>query len=91
MVLDQAVMNVSISQLVEDFDTTVTVIQGVITFYALTMAALDAHRREVGRSPGAGKRAFTGSVSLFTHRVRRSRLFHRPSHSCYWDGRFSRG
>ena len=40
MVLDQAVMNVSISQLVEDFDTTVTVIQGVITFYALTMAAL---------------------------------------------------
>jgi EmrB/QacA subfamily drug resistance transporter len=40
MVLDQAVMNVSISQLVEDFDTTVTVIQGVITFYALVMAAL---------------------------------------------------
>lgn len=40
MVLDQAVMNVSISQLVEDFDTTVTVIQGIITFYALTMAAL---------------------------------------------------
>ncbi len=40
MVLDQAVMNVSISQLVEDFDTSVTVIQGVITFYALTMAAL---------------------------------------------------
>jgi hypothetical protein len=27
MVLDQAVMNVSISQLVSDFDTTVTVIQ----------------------------------------------------------------
>ena len=40
MVLDQAVMNVSISQLVEDFDTSVNVIQGVITFYALTMAAL---------------------------------------------------
>ena len=40
MVLDQAVMNVSISQLVEDFDTTVTTIQGVITFYALVMAAL---------------------------------------------------
>ena len=27
MVLDQAVMNVAISQLVEDFDTTVTTIQ----------------------------------------------------------------
>ncbi len=40
MVLDQAVMNVAISQLVEDFDTTVTTIQAVIAFYALTMAAL---------------------------------------------------
>ena len=40
MVLDQAVMNVSISQLVEDFDTNVTTIQGVITFYSLTMATL---------------------------------------------------
>lgn len=40
MVLDSAVMNVSISQLVEDFDTTVTSIQAVITFYALVMAAL---------------------------------------------------
>jgi EmrB/QacA subfamily drug resistance transporter len=40
MVLDQSVMNVSISQLVADFDTTVTTIQAVITFYALVMAAL---------------------------------------------------
>ncbi len=40
MVLDQAVMNVSISQLVEDFDTTVTTIQAVIAFYALVMAGL---------------------------------------------------
>src|SRR5215217_6984263 len=40
MVLDQAVMNVSISQLVDDFDTEVTTIQSVITFYALVMAAL---------------------------------------------------
>ena len=31
MVLDQAVMNVAISQLVEDFDTSVPTIQGVIT------------------------------------------------------------
>ena len=38
MVLDQAVMNVAISQLVEDFDTTVTTIQGVITLYTLVMA-----------------------------------------------------
>jgi EmrB/QacA subfamily drug resistance transporter len=40
MVLDQAVMNVAISQLVEDFDTTVTTIQAVIALYALVMAAL---------------------------------------------------
>jgi EmrB/QacA subfamily drug resistance transporter len=40
MVLDAAVMNVSISQLVEDFDTDVTTIQAVITFYSLVMAAL---------------------------------------------------
>ena len=40
MVLDQAVMNVSISQLVDDFDTEVTTIQGVITLYSLVMAAL---------------------------------------------------
>ena len=30
MVLDQAVMNVSISQLVVDFETTVSTIQGVV-------------------------------------------------------------
>ena len=38
MVLDQSVMNVSISQLVADFDTTVTTIQAVITLYSLVMA-----------------------------------------------------
>jgi EmrB/QacA subfamily drug resistance transporter len=40
MVLDQAVMNVAISTLVEDFNTTVTTIQAVIAFYALVMAGL---------------------------------------------------
>ncbi|MEU6575639.1 MFS transporter [Streptomyces sp. NPDC046805] len=39
MVLDTSVMNVSISQLVDDFDTEVTAIQAVITLYALVMAA----------------------------------------------------
>ncbi|MEX1334793.1 MAG: hypothetical protein AB1Z66_05820 [Candidatus Limnocylindrales bacterium] len=38
MVLDHAVMNVSISQLVVDFDTTVTAIEGVIARYSLVMA-----------------------------------------------------
>ncbi|HET6794274.1 MAG TPA: MFS transporter [Acidimicrobiales bacterium] len=39
MVLDTAVMNVSISQLCKDFDTEVTTIQAVITLYTLVMAA----------------------------------------------------
>ncbi|MGW1890557.1 MFS transporter [Streptomyces sp. NPDC002004] len=39
MVLDTSVMNVSISRLVEDFDTDVTSIQAVITLYTLVMAA----------------------------------------------------
>ena len=38
MVLDQSVMNVSITQLVDDFDTTVSTIQAVITLYCLVMA-----------------------------------------------------
>jgi EmrB/QacA subfamily drug resistance transporter len=38
MVLDQSAMNVSISALVADFDTTVTTIQAVITLYCLVMA-----------------------------------------------------
>ena len=40
MVLDMAVMNVSISQLVDDFDTDVTQIQAVITLCSLVMAAM---------------------------------------------------
>lgn len=40
MVLDSTVMNVSISQVVLDLDTSVTKLQMAITFYTLTMAAL---------------------------------------------------
>jgi MFS family permease len=40
MVLDQAVMNVAILQLVEDFDTTVTTIQTVIALYDLVIGGL---------------------------------------------------
>lgn len=39
MVLDTSVMNVAISQLVDDFHTEVTAIQAVITLYTLVMAA----------------------------------------------------
>lgn len=60
MVLDQAVMNVSISQLVEDFDTEVTVIQGVITFYALVMAALMITGGKLGDIWGRRRAFFIG-------------------------------
>ncbi len=40
MVLDSTVMNVSISQVVEDLGTSVSAMQAAITFYTLTMAAL---------------------------------------------------
>lgn len=39
MTLDTSVMNVSIAALVEDLDTSVTTIQGIITAYTLVMAA----------------------------------------------------
>ena len=39
MVLDSAVMNVSISQIVEDLDTTISGVQLAITMYTLVMAA----------------------------------------------------
>ncbi len=39
MILDSTVMNVSISTVVKDLDTSVAAMQGAITFYALTMAA----------------------------------------------------
>ena len=40
MVLDGTVMNVSIATVVDDLDTTVAAMQGAITFYTLTMAAV---------------------------------------------------
>jgi EmrB/QacA subfamily drug resistance transporter len=71
MVLDQAVMNVSISQLVADFDTDVTTIQGVITLYSLVMAALMIAGGKLGdlwgrrRAFGIGH-AIYGAGSLLT-------------------------
>ncbi|NKB41450.1 MAG: MFS transporter [Ilumatobacter sp.] len=62
MVLDQAVMNVAISQLVEDFDTTVTTIQGVITLYALVMATLMITGGKIGDIIGRRRTFVIGLV-----------------------------
>jgi len=64
MVLDQAVMNVSISQLVEDFDTTVTTIQTVIALYALVMAGLMLTGGKLGDMWGR-KRAFIIGLVIY--------------------------
>jgi len=64
MVLDQAVMNVSISQLVEDLDTDVTSIQAAITFYALVMAALMITGGKLGDRWGR-RRAFGIGLGVY--------------------------
>ncbi|HEX7059051.1 MAG TPA: MFS transporter [Solirubrobacterales bacterium] len=64
MVLDQAVMNVAISQLVEDFDTTVTTIQTVIALYALVMAGLMLTGGKLGDLWGR-KRAFAIGLCIY--------------------------
>ena len=64
MVLDQAVMNVAISQLVEDFDTTVTTIQTVIALYALVMAALMVTGGKLGDLWGR-RRAFAIGLVIY--------------------------
>ena len=64
MVLDQAVMNVSISQLVADFDTTVTAIQAVIALYALVMAGLMLTGGKLGDIFGR-RRAFAVGLCIY--------------------------
>jgi MFS family permease len=64
MVLDQAVMNVAISQLVDDFDTTVTTIQVVIALYALVMAGLMLTGGKIGDIWGR-KRAFRIGLCIY--------------------------
>ena len=64
MVLDQSVMNVSISQLVEDFDTTVTTIQSVITLYCLVMAMFMLTGGKIGDIIGR-RRAFVIGLVVY--------------------------
>ncbi len=64
MVLDQSVMNVSISALVKDFDTTVTTIQAVITLYCLVMAMLIMTGAKIGDIIGR-RRAFVIGLCIY--------------------------
>lgn len=64
MVLDQAVMNVSVSQLVADLDTNVTAIQAVITLYSLVMAMFMITGGKVGDLIGR-RRAFIVGLGIY--------------------------
>ncbi|MEU1672100.1 MFS transporter [Streptomyces roseifaciens] len=64
MVLDTSVMNVSISTLVEDFDTEVTAIQAVITLYTLVMAAFMITGGKLGDAFGR-RRAFAAGLVVY--------------------------
>lgn len=62
MVLDSTVMNVSISQVVSDLNTTVSAMQSAITFYTLTMAALMLLGAKLGDVWGRRRAFVIGSM-----------------------------
>jgi EmrB/QacA subfamily drug resistance transporter len=63
-VIDTTLMNVSISALVEDLDTTVGAVQGAITLYTLTMAAFMLTGGKLGDIWGS-KRAFRIGLIIY--------------------------
>src|SRR4051812_45443066 len=64
MVLDSSVMNVSISQIVADLDTTVQGVQLAITAYTLVMAALMLAGAKLGDIFGRD-RAFAAGLAIY--------------------------
>ena len=62
MVLDGTVMNVSISTVVEDLDTSVDAMQAAITFYTLTMAAFMLLGAKLGDVWGRRRAFVIGSI-----------------------------
>src|SRR5215204_3177925 len=64
MVLDQSVMNVSISTLVAEFDTTVTTIQAVITLYCLVQAMFMMTGAKIGDIIGR-RRGFVVGLIIY--------------------------
>jgi MFS family permease len=64
MILDSTVMNVSISTVVKDLDTSVAAMQAAITFFTLTMAALMLTGAKLGDIWGR-KRAFLIGLGIY--------------------------
>jgi MFS family permease len=89
MVLDSSVMNVSISQIVADLDTTVTGVQLAITAYTLVMAAFMLVGAKLGDIWGRD-RAFAIGLAVYGLGSLTTALS-RISPSCCWGGRWSKG
>src|SRR5215208_6925302 len=68
MVLDTSVMNVAISQIVEDLDTTIQGVQTAITLYTLVMAAFMLLGAKLGDILGRN-RAFAIGLAIYWGRV----------------------
>ena len=66
MVLDSTVMNVSISTVVKDLDTTIAAMQSAITFYTLTMAAFMLLGAKLGDIWGRRRALVIGSIVYAT-------------------------
>jgi MFS family permease len=64
MVLDTSVMNVAISQIVEDLDTTIQGVQTAITLYTLVMAAFMLLGAKLGDILGRN-RAFAIGLAIY--------------------------
>ena len=64
MVLDSSVMNVAISQIVEDLDTTIQGVQTAITLYTLVMAAFMLLGAKLGDMMGTN-RAFAIGLAIY--------------------------
>src|SRR4051794_39786317 len=62
MILDSSVMNVSISTVAHDLDTTISGMQAAITFYALTMASLMLTGGKLGDKLGRRRTFRIGST-----------------------------
>ncbi|WP_292391516.1 MFS transporter [Methanosarcina sp. UBA5] len=62
LVIDTTIMNVSISTLIEDFDTNVTTVQAAITLYSLVMASFMITGGKLGDIIGRKKAFRTGLI-----------------------------
>lgn len=66
LVIDTTIMNVSISTLIEDFDTDVATVQAAITLYALLMASFMITGGKIGDIIGR-RRAFQERTESLRH------------------------